>query len=240
MGKKKQTIESNVSGMSDAEFTQSLTGGEGDLPSAGHKRDEILKQRMDRLEEQAQELVDKGEIGAINPKALEVDDEIAYMIKNKRVHEISGKQKGYRYAWTWTGQSGHMISVKQAMGWEVIHGDMPEAKGHRDVNGYARIADTIAMRCREEVALAWDRKFAEMNSRREGNDIPEELAHLARKKGQGKLRVHSDLAMINNLRGSGTGTKMALMDKEAVQAEARKIFHEMLAQGKVPGVAVAQ
>lgn len=135
---------------------------------AGHARDEQIKINADlnaqRIEQAAQTS------GAINPAAFAPDREI---LAHTDGLEVSNQQPGFVYAWKLfdnpKSNVGYWVNQAKIQGWQVVCGDMPEAKEHEIAGGMRKIGDCVLMRIpadrhaaimRHEEQLAADRANA--------------------------------------------------------------------------------
>lgn len=59
-------------------------------------------------------------------------------------------QKGYKYARVFDGANRYEIYEAQALGYEIVKGNMPEDTDKRDAEGVARVGDTVLMRIKED------------------------------------------------------------------------------------------
>jgi hypothetical protein len=114
-----------------------------------------LKERQDTLEQQAEELAGSLEREAINPDKLRPIREIQYAIRQGAL-QVTNAQPGYRYSWVCTQMHAQGIWQKKTLGWETVHGDMPESREHTVEDSSRRIGDTILMRIPEERAREID------------------------------------------------------------------------------------
>ena len=130
-----------------------------DLP-AGDARREAQARAADQLAEAAEARGIEG--GAIDPKKFVIENEIAQHFNEL---EVTNAQPEYEYCWVHSGQHGRFIMMKMSERvkingevmpvWEVVQGDMPEA---RELKGQMadttrRLGDVILMRARKECAL---------------------------------------------------------------------------------------
>lgn len=126
-----------------------------DLP-AGHSRDEAMRKAADTLAQEAEALADDIGIGAIDPSKLEEDREIVNMLTDSS--HVRGAVEGFVYCWvrfkSASGQNGVDEKLAWTIGgdpvWEVVKGDMPEAKERKNESGYRVMADVLLMRARKD------------------------------------------------------------------------------------------
>lgn len=120
-----------------------------DLPPAGFKRNEVLAERKDALEQQAEETAAALEVETINPDKLKVENEIAqHFDAASHMLKVTNPDPAYRYCWVFSGMHGLMITNKQIEGWVVVQGDDEEALEHRGIGADTtrRVGDTILMK----------------------------------------------------------------------------------------------
>jgi hypothetical protein len=116
---------------------------------AGHKRDEQLKINKDALDQKADTKAATLEVERIDPDAFRIDREIAAQFDELFV---ANQLPDYHYCWV-NSQSdgGKQIRAKLAFkGWEIVHGDMPEAPDLKDAAGNRRLGDVLLMRIKKE------------------------------------------------------------------------------------------
>jgi hypothetical protein len=125
------------------------------LPPAGHQRDEELRRRTDTLQQAAEERADALGAHGFNPDVLAPDREI---LADFDGFEVSSRQPGFEYKWVPfdnpVANKGLMVAQAQTQGWQVVCGDMPEAKEKEIVGGMRKIGDTVLMRIPIERAEA--------------------------------------------------------------------------------------
>lgn len=122
------------------------------LPPAGHARDEELRRRTDTLTQAAEERSAALDSNAIDPSMLAPDREI---LADFDGFEVSNRQPGFEYKWVPfdnpIANKGMLVSQAQTQGWQVVCGDMQEAKEKEIVGGMRKIGDTVLMRAPIEV-----------------------------------------------------------------------------------------
>lgn len=118
------------------------------LPPAGDERREELRRREDALAEQAESASAAG--GAIDPKALAVENELAEHFNELAV---SKQDPAYVYKWEQAGFYGRFMKASLARGWEVVQGDMEEAVELKGIGADTtrRLGDVILLRCRKDI-----------------------------------------------------------------------------------------
>ena len=115
------------------------------LPPAGDERRDELKRREDRLAQTGEEVAKDRAIESVNPKAFQPDHDIQGMLDELTV---SARDSCYEYCWVNTWGHGRFIKVKNVQGWEVVQGDMEEARELKGIGGDTtrRVGDVILMR----------------------------------------------------------------------------------------------
>lgn len=202
-------------------YTHQPAEPEQPLPPPGDARRETLSRRKDALEAEAERLNEATEGAAIDPKAFEIDPEIARHVNPIRV---SRPQPGYRYCWAnYASQHGWQVRAKSTLGWEVVTGDMVEAREHKAVDGTRRIGDVLLMRIPETRFAALERR-EEQNRLRRHVAVDAEVREIAARHG---INVRSD---------PNDPIFQRYMKRHGARALARERFTTMLREGTVPGM----
>jgi hypothetical protein len=210
------------------------------LPPPGHERKEILKQRTDNLEQQAEELAASQEVYTIDPGKFEEIRELQDAIM-KGALDVSGRQSDYEYCWVPTGNHGNMIWAKKRLGWETVHADMPEAKEYTAEDSSRRIGDVLLMRIPLKRFLeieAYEKYKADRRIQGVYADF-EEMGRKVRDKG---IIVHTDnddLAKVAAARSApGQQAARAAFQQAAARTVAQGVLNDKLREGSVPGLPV--
>ena len=163
--------------------SRSTSQGIVHLPPAGNARQEVLKARTDQLAEAAETKAAQLGAESIPHEALEPDYEI---INNFDGLAVSEKQPSFIYKWVLfdnpIANKGYWVNQAKISGWQVVCGDMPEAKEHEIVGGMRKIGDTVLMRipaARYAVLEAKERASIEARERAVNSNLME----LGRKRG---------------------------------------------------------
>lgn len=90
-----------------------------DLPPAGHQRDELLRQRRDRLEEQIGEMPELA--GGRDVSEIPIENEIAQAFDGLGNLSVS-KQKP-EYVYKWKKADDQQTTLAQNLGFELVNGD---------------------------------------------------------------------------------------------------------------------
>lgn len=118
--------------------------GTATLPKAGHAQREIIKQRVDAMEEQA--ATQFANVDAVNPDRFEVERELAQHFNEL---EVTNADPNFVYRWINFSSNGG-IALRRAIApperWEVVTGDMPEASELRAVDGTRKLGDVLLVR----------------------------------------------------------------------------------------------
>ena len=195
------------------------------LPPAGDARREVLAERQDALDEQLEGVGD--DVGRIDPKALEVENELAQRFNEL---EVSNRDSGYMYGWVYSGQQGRMIRLKITEGWEVVQGDMREAEEMKGIgtDTTRRLGDVILMRIRKDRYVLLQRREAEKRVRQQ-EGVTSTLEEMGESLGKRGVVVHTDLKSMNP----------QMLKRMQNRAAARKIatgrVDQYIREGRMPG-----
>lgn len=201
------------------------------LPAAGFERDEELREREDVLQEAAEVVGEKRGIESIDPEKLKVDRDIQRAFEEGDFIDISGALENYEYCWVYFGLNGQWIWKKKKLMWEVVSGNMSEAREYMASDGTRRVGDVLLMRVKKEVKEALDAREEVVRKRRELG-VEGELRELG-DKHQGKgFQVHIGE---DSTFASGRGM-MEVMEKRAATKMGMQVVDEQLRKGDVPGM----
>lgn len=212
---------------------------------AGVKRTEAMAQAKDDLAEKAEALPKE----SISPRKIEINREIASVLVQQQ-NKVSGGLPDKVYCWVryrrpdGTSDSSAIdaklveeVTVdgqKQPM-WEVVTGDMPEARERKGVGADStrRIGDVLLMRCDRDVYAAWQDNQERYTQLFNGRAIAPEGGRVFIDKGR---RVH--VSTISNDPNDKRYKKM--MTSAAANEIANRQFDQQIREGRVAGVAVGQ
>lgn len=197
---------------------------ESTLPPAGVKRQEELKKRKDQLDKKGEELAASLEIESTDPASMEPDQEILRDIDELAV---SRSDPLYKYCWVNTWGNGRFVTAKTSRGWQVVQGDMEEAKNClREGEGtFRRVGDTILMRLRVDRYEILERKKKKKRQMQE-DSVTSVLIELGdRHKGKGVI-VHAD---------PDEKLLMKMSQKARAQNISKGKFNDMVRHGTIPG-----
>lgn len=151
---------------------QIIPVGDSELPPAGFERNEALAERADNLAQAGEERASALETERIDPKKLQVENEIAqYFDPSTSMLKVSNPDVCFMYCWTFSGMHGLMITQKQIEGWTVVQGEDPEALEHKGIGADTtrRVGDTILMRIPKDKYLLLERRRKEQANRFNAN-----------------------------------------------------------------------
>lgn len=155
------------------------------LADPGYARDEQLKVRQDQLEETAQTMNDTSGVEAVDPFAIMADEELQALLA-KDGSEVSGALPGYCYMWACieypSSARGIAVLGLQAVGWQVVKGDDPEAREYRTADGTRKLGDSLLLKIPTQRKRLLDLRIDQLNAKHEG-DTNDGLRERARKMG---------------------------------------------------------
>lgn len=183
----------SMSGMSDKSKT---------LPPAGDTRRDELKKRADDLAVEADKLM--AEAGARGVEALSLSpDKLKEIAEDREIRqvtelcgmEVSKSDPEYHYAWVYrdpfNSLGGRMVTEMKFLGFELVSGDMREAREHKNGPAGERwIGDVVLMRInktRFELIQKLDAK-----KRAERHDVNGALRDIVAKNARFGARINED------------------------------------------------
>lgn len=176
------------------------------LAEPGHQRREQLKARQDALMAEIETISAQLESEGVDPAKLDktkIPREVmaAMDFANAEVY-VSNANDNYRYAWIYRDPASRYgnraVRSMQVIGYEVVIGDMPEAKEH--AHGPARerfVSDCILMRIRKENYEKWQLRDRLRRAQIE-NGVTAGFFDMAAKRG---VRVFDQNTMPDHIRG---------------------------------------
>lgn len=206
-------------------------GDTSPLPPSGDERRDVLRQRDDDLAEAAESLND--DVGAVRADALEIDNEIA---QYSDLLAVSNQDAAYMYCWVnFQSQHGIAVQYKLAEGWEVVQGDMSEARERRGVGGDTsrRLGDVLLMRIRKDRHFALRQRAKRAAEAREGS-IGAGMRDLGERYASRGLIVHADDTAMN------PKLLQTLHTRSLARSTATRMVDEAVRQGRMPGVPAPQ
>lgn len=219
------------------EAAEAQLAAEGALNEAGDNRREQLARKAERLIAAANKLMEQLEIEAADPSSLEVEREVRQALNELNEVYVSNQQPEYAYAWIFRDPhneyGGRYVRKMQALGWEVVSGDMPEAKEHRFVDGTRVVADCLLMRIRLDRKMILEKRDRLMREAQQAGIVSRvyDLAERAGTRVYDKLPgfVEESLSQQANLR-----RQSAFRDFHRLNRDGR--VDQMLRTGTIPGV----
>lgn len=218
---------------------------EPNLPPAGDARRDELKRREDDLQRKVEELSAQTEGGTINPKAFEVDREIAhyYDPDSMSVFTVTNAQPDREYCWpNFVSQHGSMVWLKKSEGWQVVQGDDPECRDSMSsADTTRRRGDCILMWISKGRKETLDQLAAQRAERQQRGVVSELHDRAARTKG--KIIVHDPDAgdtssHSRHTRTVGTASEALLNPRQqAIVSEAKRQLGESL-RNEIPGLPI--
>ena len=97
---------------------------EAGLPEPGYMRHETLRRRQDELQAESERLADQMIRGTVDPKKLEIANEIA---SKTQWMTVSNADPAFVYGWVSKNRYGQHVQSMHRMGWVTVQGDDPEA-----------------------------------------------------------------------------------------------------------------
>jgi hypothetical protein len=186
---------------------------------------EELSRKAEKLIGAANKLLEQIEVETADPSKLQIDREVRQALDQFNEVYVSNQQPEYAYAWIYRDpyntMGGRYVRQMQALGWEVVQGENPEAKEHRHVDGTRVVSDCLLMRVRLDRKMLLDRRDALLREAQQAGIVSriQDLAERAGTRVYDKLPGFVEEAMADQSR--------------ARQQQALKTFHRMNAGGKV-------
>jgi hypothetical protein len=227
-----------------------------ELPLAGDAQREAKKKKAAALMAEAELIMNELGIGAIDPAKLDSDEfpreVMAAMNFDSGEVFVSNADDNYRYAWIYRDPQnkygGRAVRQLQAVGWQVVAGQMKEADEHRVATGERWVSDCLLMRCRVDRYVQ-----IQMHDREKRLRMTDAIASgfftLADKRG---VRVFDQNNMPGHIRSAIEGAAVArrpeksrvvvpttrTMTATAAQQLAQDRLTHAIKQGTVPGLNV--
>ena len=92
---------------------------DANLPPAGHKRDEVLRARHDRLMEQIAQMPE--DRGGVDVSEIPIENDIAQAFDGMGNLPVSRQRSGYTYKWK--KADDQQVALAQNLGFELVNGD---------------------------------------------------------------------------------------------------------------------
>lgn len=214
--------------MTQEQLDAAAEAAQADLPEAGHERREALKRREDNLQAEVDRMARKMISGTVDPKALEVVNEIA---GKTQYLSVSNAQPGKVYAWVSTRAHGHHIQALKPLGWEVVQGKDPEAlelKG-QDGGTTRQLGDVILMRIDRD-------RYIVLKAREQARTRQIQQSSAAGLIEMGER--HRDKGFIVRPWGMDTMEGPEIQPQRLGRKQAMKMVDKALRRGTVPGMII--
>ena len=214
--------------MKAAEVEKALSTGElkPDLPPPGFKRNEVLAQRKDALEEEAEKFSEHMQISAIDPSALELDRDIQRAIYKDRFWLDIGDEWQVCYR-DYVHNEGSQAWTARLDGWVPVTRDMLPKHEHFKCreDGTVRIGDVMAF-CMPKAAFAEIEKKREQAALRAQYGLEAEAISLA-DKYPSQLKLHSDATGGNPYADAISSRADSLARRGAAKTALRHVGNKM-------------
>jgi hypothetical protein len=219
------------------EAAEAQFAAEGVLDPQGDERRHKLARKAEELIAQAQKLLEQLDIAVADPDAIRVENEVRQALNELNEVYVSNQQSDYAYAWVYRDPhnefGGRHVRRMQALGWEVVSGDMPEAREHRFVDGTRVVADCLLMRIRIDRKLVLDKRDRLLREAQQAG-IVSRVADLADRAGTrlyDKLPGFVEEAIATN---AAQRRARALRDFHRLNQDGK--LDRMMKTGTIPGV----
>lgn len=198
-----------------------------DMPG-GHESRERLARRAEELISKAQEILASMDVYGADPNGVEIENEVRAALDEMNEVYVSNKRDEYTYAWVYRDphneMGGRYVRRMQALGWEVVSADDPEAREHKFVDGTRVVADCLLMKLRVDRAILLEKRDRILREAQQAG-IASRIYDLAARAG---TRVYDKLpGFMQDAINETADTR-----RDRRQA-AKAAFHRMNAGGKV-------
>lgn len=200
---------------------------------------EEVARRAERLIAEAQKLLEQLDVQAADPAKLTVENEVRQALNELNEVYVSNAQQEYAYAWVYRDPhneyGGRYVRKMQALGWEIVSGDMPEAKEHRFVDGTRVVADCLLMRIRLDRKLLLDKRDRLLREAQQAG-IVSRVYELAEHAG---TRVYDKLPdFVENAISQQQHARRAAALRDFHRLNRDGSVDKMLRTGTIPGIPV--
>lgn len=213
----------------DGRVRAAIQVGPSELPPPGDARRDELKRRDDALTERLARIeealgLDNSGGPPVDIRHFPIENEIASKFDYLKV---SDAQPEYHYYWAnYAAQHGLDVTAHTVMGYEVVCGEMPEARNCRDELGRRKIGDVILMRIKLDEKLKLDQLDRRKRQMRE-DGVLGVLEAMGDRWGRRGVIYRPNLNEYQMGR---------VVQQAQAQQIARQRFDGMLRGGRVPGL----
>lgn len=128
---------------------------EGTLREAGDARRDDLARKAEEMIAQAEAILREINVESADPSMLTIENEVrAALNELNEVYVSNAKFDEFAYCWIFRDPhnefGGRQVRAMQALGYEVVQGEMREAIEHRFVDGTRVVSDCLLMRIKIE------------------------------------------------------------------------------------------
>ena len=189
---------------------------------------EELSKKAEKLIAQANKLLSQIEVETADPAALSIENEVRQALNELNEVYVSHMQSEYAYAWIFRDAynqfGGRYVRKMQALGWEVVQGDNPEAIEHKHVDGTRVVSDCLLMRIRLDRKLLLEKRDRLLREAQQAG-VTARVYELAERAG---TRVYDKLpGFVEDAMNARAG------EQRVQRAAAMGAFHRLNAGGKV-------
>lgn len=209
---------------------------DGTSEAAGYATRENLARKAEKLIAKANQLLEEIGTQTADSAALEIDREVRQALNEVNEVYVSNQQAEFAYAWVFRDPrnefGGRYVRKMQALGWELVTGDDPEAREHKFVDNTRVVADCLLMRIRLDRRVLLDKRDRLLRqAQQEG--ITARVADLAERAG---TQVYDKLPGF---------VEEQLSNRSSIQRNAQAEFNRrnvggkmdrMLRSGSIPGI----
>lgn len=200
---------------------------------------EELSRKAERLIAAAGKLLEQIEVETADPAKLEIDNEVRQALDEMNEVYVSNAQAEFAYAWVYRDpynqNGGRYVRRMQALGWEVVRSDHPEAREHISAESYRVVADCLLMRIRLDRKLLLDKRDRLLREAQQAG-IVSRVHDLAERAG---TRVYDKLpGFVEEAMSSQADQRRAMAQRAFHRMNANGKMDRMLRTGTIPGVPV--
>lgn len=203
---------------------EAQAAAEGILEASGSARTESLARKAEKLIQAANKLLEQMDVQTADAGALEVDNEVRQALNDMNEVYVSHAQSEYAYAWIFRDPrnefGGRYVRKMQAIGWELVSGDMPEAREHRHVDNSRVVADCVLLRIRIDRKMLLDKRDRLLRDAQQAGVVAR-IGELAERAG---TRLYDKLPGF---------VEEAISTRADQQRASLKSFHRMNSGGKI-------